>query len=147
MLGGEGWTMVLTEEILKKKTPQQLTALLYEACIRNLEEAIYYMENKKYMESNQKVQKSIDIVERLGAGINYEAGIIADELDALYNYINNQLLRANIEKNVEITQEVLTLVNNLAVSWNQALQSQTDKQSQLTKARTNAYEQHIKYGK
>ncbi|RSL32014.1 flagellar export chaperone FliS [Salibacterium salarium] len=135
----------LTEEIVQKKTPQQLTALLFEACIGNLEEAVQHIERKQYIKANEKFQRSIDIVERLGAGLNYEAGIIADELDALYNYINNELITANMEKDKQKTLDVLTLIQTLAASWNEALQSQTDKQSQIEKSRTNAYEQHIQY--
>ncbi|MFZ4452171.1 flagellar export chaperone FliS [Salibacterium aidingense] len=139
--------MFLSEEMLLKKTPQQLTALLYEACERNLEEAVSSMEQKHFTEANQKCQRAIEIIERLGAGLNYEAGVVADELDALYNYMNEQLIAANYEKNIETARHVLHLLQRIASSWNEALQTQTDTLGRLAKKQANAYEKQFHYGK
>ena len=59
----------LTEELIYKKTPQEITALLYEACIVTLEEAIEAIKKKDYFTSNKKLVKANDILYRLDAGI------------------------------------------------------------------------------
>ena len=46
---------------------------------------------KNLIDANKKLQKANDILYRLGAGLNYEAGIIADQLDALYNYMAERI--------------------------------------------------------
>ena len=56
------------------------------------------------MEANTKLQKVNDLLERLGAGLNYEAGIIADQLDTLYNYMANQVIEGNLKKDTAILQ-------------------------------------------
>ena len=47
------------------------------------------------MDANKKLQKTNDILHRLGAGLNYEAGIIADQLDTLYNYMADRVIEGN----------------------------------------------------
>ena len=48
----------LTEEIIYNKTPQELTALLYEGLMENLESAIVFIDEQNYIEANQKATKS-----------------------------------------------------------------------------------------
>ncbi|MFB4164634.1 flagellar export chaperone FliS [Alteribacillus sp. JSM 102045] len=137
----------LSEEFLQQKTSQELTMLLYEACERNIEEAVSSIQEKNFMKANRKFQRAIDILERLGAGLNYEAGIIAEELDALYNYMNDQLIAANLKKDKETAQHVLKILKRISVSWNSAMKTQTDKQTKLSRARTISYEQNMMYDK
>ena len=70
--GGDPKVEFLTEEIIYKKTPQELTALLYEGLMENLESAIVFIEEQNYIEANKKLQKANDILHRLGVGLKYE---------------------------------------------------------------------------
>lgn len=133
----------LTKELIYQKTPQQLTGLLYEVCIDNLQEAIRKIEENNYSEANYKLQKVNDILERLGVGLNYEAGIIADQFDTLYNYMANQVIIGNLKKDVTILKEVLEICESLASAWNEAMSiGETESQRQLHK-KTSAYEQNV----
>ncbi len=98
---------MITNEALHKKTPQEITALLYEACLDNLEVAKTYIDQKDYLGANVKLQKANDILHRLGAGLNYEAGIVADQLDSLYNYLTDRVVQANYLKDIVIIDEVI----------------------------------------
>ncbi|AYV67897.1 flagellar export chaperone FliS [Niallia circulans] len=134
---------LITEEVLYQKSPQELTALLYEACLNNLEEAIENIENKDYILANVKLKKANDIVWRLGAGINYEAGIIADQLDMLYNYIAGKLIDANLKKDISIIQEVKTIVEELLAAWTASMKEKTPKINTGLRQKTLAYEKNI----
>ena len=140
-------SQIFTNEALHKKTPQELTALLYEACITNLEKSINSIENKEFLDANIYLQKSIDIVHRLGAGINYEAGIVADQLDALYNYMANKIFEANYEKNIEKVNEVIQIITELMTAWHEAMKKNVDIPPRVLKQQTNAYEQTVVYEK
>lgn len=133
---------VLTEDILYKKSPQELTALLYEGIMSNLEESIDLIESQNFIEANEKLQRANDILHRLGVGIRYEAGPIAEQLDTLYNYISSQLIQANIRKDSQIIQNVLTIIQHIAEAWNEILKKKTHNQSTLTK-KVLAYENSI----
>lgn len=136
---------LITKEALHKKSPQEITALLYEACLNNLEEAKKAIQEKDFILANEKLQKSNDILERLGAGLNYEAGIIADQLDTVYNYMADRLVQANYNKDTNAIDEVITLVKQISSAWHQALKNNKDIQPKAVKQKANAYEQTAIY--
>ncbi|MBS4219326.1 flagellar export chaperone FliS [Bacillus sp. FJAT-49711] len=133
----------LSKELIYQKTPQQLTAFLYEACIDHLKEAITCIETKDYPKANTNLQKVNDIIERLGVGLNYEAGIIADQLDTLYNYMANEVILGNLKKDIPILQEVLSIMEQLASSWNEAMQMENTEGQRERFRKTSAYEKNV----
>lgn len=134
---------LLTEEALFKKTPQEITALLYEACLTNLEEAIDDINNKDYVIANKKLQKANDILYRLGGGLNYEAGIIADQLDALYNYMADKLVMANYQKDTSLIEEVIKVLEPIALAWNEALRKKSAQPATGIRNKALAYEKNV----
>ena len=116
----------LTEELLHKKTPEELTSLLYTACIESLEQAKVEINNKSYHNANLLLQKANDILYRLGAGINYEAGTVSDQLEMLYNYMADKLIQANLQKSVGIIEEVLTVLVMISDAWTEAMNNRKD---------------------
>lgn len=143
-LGGSLVTLI-SKEALHKKSSQEITALLYEACINNLEDAKTAIHEKDFMLVNEKLQKSNDILERLGAGLNYEAGIIADQLDAVYNYMADRLVQANYNKDVTAIEEVIKLLIEFSTAWHQAMKNSKDSQPKTIKQKASAYEQTAIY--
>lgn len=131
---------MITNEVLHKKSAQELTSLLYEALLDRLEEAAGAIEEKDMWTANEKMKKANDILTRLGAGINYEAGIVADQLDALYNYLGDQIIQANYKKDTMLLQEVIQITNSIAAAWREAAKTQKDAQPKMMKQRVNAYE-------
>jgi len=132
----------LTKEMIYQKSPQELTSLLYESCLISLEEAIEYIESKDYVIANQKLQKANDILERLGVGINYEAGIIADQLDMMYNYMAAKLIEANFKKDTSIIKEVIKILEDISQAWNQSLKKPA-KPINPNRMRAMAYEKSV----
>jgi flagellar secretion chaperone FliS len=135
---------LISEEAIYQKSPQEITALLYEACLNNLDEAIENIANKDYILANVKLKKANDIVWRLGAGINYEAGIIADQLDMLYNYIAGKLIDANLKKDITIIQEVKSIIEELLSAWTVSMKQKTQQINTGLRQKALAYEKNIK---
>lgn len=133
----------LTEELLYQKSSQELTAFLYEAGIARLTEALDCIEEKKFDQANEKLQKVNDILQRLGAGINYEAGAIANQLDTLYNYMANQVIQGNLKKDVTILQEVKTILEQLASAWSEAMKKDVNDGERERIRKMSAYEKHV----
>ncbi len=133
----------LTKELIYQKSPQQLTALLYEVCIVYLNKGIDHIKENEFAAANHDLQKVNDIIERLGVGINYEAGIIADQLDTLYNYMANQVIAGNLKKDVTILEEVLKICEDLASAWNEAMQTGETEGMRQLQQKTNEYEKNV----
>lgn len=138
---------ILTEEWIYQKNSQQLTALLYEGLMECLEEAIGALKQKDHWKANKQLQKGNDILRRLGVGLRYDAGIIAHQLDALYNYMAERLIEANMKKDAAAVQEVLQLTTTIATAWNEALKSGASSVHAAQRQKAAAYEQFITYEK
>lgn len=123
---------LITEEALYQKTPQEITALLYEAMLDHLENAIQKIETKDYIEVNESLKKCNDILKRLGAGINYDAGIIADQLESVYMYVDNLLFDANVKKDAEKVKEAHKLISMISEAWHQAMTNKETKTNTRT---------------
>ncbi|WP_100406851.1 flagellar export chaperone FliS [Bacillus solitudinis] len=139
-------TTFLTNEALHQKTSQELTSLLYEACYDNLEKAMTTIDDKDFIQANEHLQKASDILHRLGAGINYEAGIVADQLEQVYNYMADKIFEANFKKDKTLIEEVLKLLTPIMSSWNEAMKKKRDVQPRVLKQKASAYESTSVYG-
>ncbi len=135
-----GGDVAITKEALYQKSPQEITMLLYEACYDNLEKAIEYIDEKNYIDANIHLQKASDIVHRLGVGLNYEAGIIADEVEQLYNYMADRIIEANYKKDKTLIQDALNVLTPIMTAWNEAMKKNTDAQPKTLKQKANMYE-------
>lgn len=136
---------VLTQQALHQKSSQELTSLLYQACIDKLEKASSAIKLQNYAEANQLLQNCNDILYRLGAGINYEAGIIADQLEAIYSYMADRLIEANLKKSSALIEEVLQLLKMIADAWNAALEKGVDNHGAALRRKTAIYDQDFPY--
>ncbi|MEK6447758.1 flagellar export chaperone FliS [Priestia aryabhattai] len=132
----------ITEELIYHKSPQELTAMMYEKLIQNIGEAIIAIQHSDYFTANEKIKQCNDILYRLGIGLTYQAGIIAEQLDTLYNYMSEQLIMANFKKDTIILCEVQQMTKKLSNAWNEVLKA-TPNTSSFRKNKLSSYEQHI----
>jgi len=135
-------TTLITESAIHQKTPQEITGLLYEGCMDFMEKAIEAIETKDYLDANYYLQKANAILHRLGGGINYEAGIIADQLDMLYNYMAGKFILANLNKDSQPIKEALNVLEEISTTWNQALKTKAV-QPNVQQRRVSAYDKHV----
>ena len=135
-------TTLITESAIHQKSPQEITGLLYEGCMDFMEKAIEAIDSKDYLEANYFLQKSNAILHRLGGGINYEAGIIADQLEMLYNYMVGKLIVANLNKDAAPVKEALKILEDISSAWNQSLKVKPV-QPNIQQRRASAYEKNI----
>jgi flagellar protein FliS len=109
--------------------PELITSLLYQKLLQKLDAAIMLLPQRRYMEANRALQLCNDILTRLGFGIKYEAGVVADQLEMLYKYMFERIYEANLKKDVESLREVRRLVREISAAWTQAMK-QAEQQSQ-----------------
>jgi flagellar secretion chaperone FliS len=135
---------IISNKALHEKTSQEITSLLYEALLENLEMAASALKDKDYLTANVKMQKSNDILFRLGGGLNYEAGILADQLDHLYNYLSDRLIQANYKKDILIVEEVIRHIETIYKAWNELLKKNKEEchELKIVKLQKVAYEKN-----
>ncbi|MFU8691512.1 flagellar export chaperone FliS [Rossellomorea sp. FS2] len=133
----------LTKEFIYQKSSQEITALLYEVLIETANDSIQDIHNSLFIDANIKMKKMNEILHRLGVGLNYEAGIIADQLDALYNYMADLVIKANMSKDPTNLKEVVDITKELSTAWRHTMRNKTQQPNKQRYKQTNAYEKNI----
>jgi flagellar protein FliS len=107
---------------IKTANRGQLLIMLYEAAIRNIKRAGAAIEKKDLVDKGTTIGKVHDIINELLNTLDFEAGgDIARDLERLYNFMIEQLVKANIENNIEALSVVQKLLENLLGAWRQAV--------------------------
>lgn len=101
-------------------SPQELTLMLYNGLIKFLNLSIQGIEEKAIEKANNYILRSQDIIEEFmrTLDMNYE---VSNGMFALYDFMNNRLIEANIKKDKAIVEEVRGFAEDLRDTWTQAM--------------------------
>jgi len=99
--------------------PVELIVMLYDGAIVACYSAIPYVKKNDYSNKSECIFKAIRIVQSgLRMSLNREVGgEMTTNLDALYIYMTNLLIKANIENRTEPIEEVIRLLTELRGAW------------------------------
>ncbi|MGM0508199.1 MAG: flagellar export chaperone FliS [Fusobacteriota bacterium] len=107
---------------IQTATPGQLILMLYEGAIKFCKFAKIGIEEKDISKANKFLIKVQDIISELRISLDMEkGGEISQNLNSLYDYMQNQLLEANLKKDIEKVNEVQSLLEELKDAWEQAV--------------------------
>lgn len=101
-------------------TPEALTLMLYNGCLRFLSEGMKALEEKKYEEANTALQKAQKIINefRMTLKMEYE---ISQQLLPLYNYCYDRIYIGNLKSDLAPIHEAQTIMTELRDAWAQAM--------------------------
>jgi flagellar secretion chaperone FliS len=110
----------------------QILLMLYEAAIQNVKKATAATEKQDYATKGVAIGKAHDIINELLNTLNFEVGgEIARNLERLYNYMTEQLVKANMERSADAAnkslQTVQKLMETLLEGWRGAVQQDAPK--------------------
>ena len=96
--------------------PEQLTLMLYNGCLKFIEEGTAAVKEKKYEEGNTLLQKAQRIISefRLTLNMDYE---ISHQLMPLYNYAYDRLVSGNIRSDIAQLDEAKEIMSELRDAW------------------------------
>lgn len=107
---------------IKTANRGQLLIMLYEAAIKNVKKATLALEEKNHAQKGTAIGKAHDIINELSNTLDFEVGgDIARNLERLYNFMTEQLVKANIENNKEPLIAVQKLLETLLSAWREAV--------------------------
>ncbi|MBI3284468.1 MAG: flagellar export chaperone FliS [Burkholderiales bacterium] len=117
--GANAYAKVGIETGVIAASPHKLIVMLFEGAIVAISNAIQHMKNGDVPAKGQAISKAIAIIDNgLRASLDKKAGgEIAVSLDALYEYMTNRLILANINNQDEMLIEVQNLLRDLKTSW------------------------------
>lgn len=101
----------------------QVLLMLYEAAIRNCKRAMECMDKNDAAGKGLAIGKAHDIVNELTNTLDHKVGgNIAADLERLYNFMVEQLLKGNLDNNKEPIQQVTKLLETLLEGWRGAVE-------------------------
>jgi flagellar protein FliS len=100
-------------------SPHRLIVMLFDGALVALSNGLNEMKAGNVAAKGRSISRAISIIgEGLRASLNKEAGgEIAQSLDALYQYIENRLLQANLQNQPEYIMEAQRLLMELRGAW------------------------------
>ncbi len=97
---------------------KKLIVMLYDGAIKFLSLGIKSLEAQEYYEAHTNVIRGKSIIAELLASLDYEnGGEIATNLQRLYAYMFNELIDANLNRDVNRLNHVLELLKELRTAW------------------------------
>ncbi|MBT8361461.1 MAG: flagellar export chaperone FliS [Desulfobacterales bacterium] len=106
-------------------TKEQLLIMFYDGAIRFIARAIKAITENNNEQKTYCINKASAIISELSATLDHKIGEdIAADLASLYDYMNRELIRANINNNSDSLAIVTKLLTDLRDTWTEAIQSQ-----------------------
>ena len=101
-------------------TPEALTLMLYNGCLKFIKEGVEQLAEKNYEASNTSFQKAQNIISefRITLNMDYE---ISHQLLPLYNYAYDRLVEGNMKSDPALIQEATDIIAELRDAWAQAM--------------------------
>ena len=117
--GANAYAKVGMETGVIAANPHKLIVMLFEGAQIALASALQHMQAGNIPERGKALSKAIAIIENgLRASLDKTVGgQIVLNLDALYEYMNKQLLTANLNNQPELIQEVQALLHDIQGAW------------------------------
>lgn len=99
---------------------EELTLMLYEGALKFCNQAMIALENKEYAKTNEMILKVENIIREFQITLDkkYE---ISEQLNTIYDYLHERLVKANMEKDLEILEEVRSHLRELRDTWKEAM--------------------------
>lgn len=117
--GANQYATVGLETGVVAASPHKLIGMLYDGAMIAIQSAIPAMKAGDISVKGNAISKAIMIIDNgLRASLNKDiGGEIALNLDALYAYMSNRLMLANVKNQTEILEEVYGLLKDLKSAW------------------------------
>ncbi len=100
---------------------EKLVLMLYEGAVRFLNLSLQALEKKDMEKAHHNILKAESIILELWSTLNMEAGELALNFSALYEYMNRRLIEGNVQKDKGPLLEVRGMLQELKDAWKEAL--------------------------
>ena len=117
--GASAYATVGVETGVAAASPHKLIVMLYDGALVAVATAQQHMKAGNIAAKGKSISQAIAIIESgLRASLDKSVGgSIAASLDALYEYMGNRLIIANLKNQPEVLQEVHALLLDLKTTW------------------------------
>ena len=102
---------------------EKLLLLMYEGAIKYVKKAMIAMDKNEIAERGMNIGYAYDVIMELNNTLDHEVGgEVAKNLEQLYMFMTDQLIKANISKDKQKLESVLSILETLYDGWVQAIE-------------------------
>jgi flagellar protein FliS len=113
-------TLAYQQQSILTATPGQLVVMLYDGCLRFLNQAAYAMREPNRNLAIIKLRRAEAIITELLITLDHDkGGEIADRLQGIYTFSRQQLRKAETEQDPEVVEQVAGYMSELRDAWAQ----------------------------
>lgn len=102
-------------------SPAELTLMLYEGAIKFCNIAIMGIDEKDVEKAHINIKKAEAIIAEFRATLDHKYPV-AEDFENVYKYLHDRLILANIRKDKEILEEVLTHLRTMRDTWKEVME-------------------------
>lgn len=116
--GASQYGKVAVRSEVNYASPHRLVQMLMEGALEKVAIAKGHMARKEHELKGKHINWAISIISGLQSSLNLdEGGEMAANLDALYDYMIRRLTDSNIKNDIEILDEVTSLLLEIKAGW------------------------------
>lgn len=123
--GANAYAKISTESGAMSASPHQLIVMLFDGAKTAITMARHHMANGEIAAKGKAISKAINIIDNgLKASLDADAGgtagaALVTNLSALYDYINQRLMYANLRNDPALLDEADRLLADISSAWNE----------------------------
>ncbi len=111
----------LKENATLTATKEELTLMLYDGALKFCNQAIIAIENKNIEKAHTLILKVQNIIREFQITLDRSFDV-SNNLASIYDYLHARLVEANLNKKIEILNEVRDFLRELRDTWKEAMQ-------------------------
>lgn len=108
-------------------SPGDLTLMLYNGCLKFIQQAKNAMDQSDLEGKNRSIQKAQAIISELMVTLD-RSYPVADNMLALYDFANHRLIEGNIKNDSALLDEAADIIVEFRDTWKQVIQLNRQKQ-------------------
>lgn len=120
MIANRGYDAYARNKIMTA-SPAELTLMLYEGAIKFCNIAIVAIEEKNVEKAHNNITKVENIISEFLSTLDHKYEVARD-FENVYNYIMDRLVEANLKKDKEILEEVLSHLRTMRDTWKEVME-------------------------
>ena len=119
MIANQGYAAYANNKI-NTASPAELTLMLYDGAIKFTNMAIMGIDEGNVEKAHKYIMKTELIIQEFQAALDHKYEV-AKDFDNVYAYLMERLIKANIKKDKEILEEVLTHLRTMRDTWKEVM--------------------------
>lgn len=107
-------------QMVTTATPARLLVMLYDRLVLDLQRAVESQRTADFPAAATHLLHAQEIVLELHSSLRHDVWDGAAGLAAIYTFLHSELVRANVDRDVTVTESCLGIVSPLADAWREA---------------------------